>query len=279
VQNAIEFAPYASALEDEILRLEAHPRRRDGVEVTDATPLALQDVSFAYVPGQPVLDSLRLTIERGETVGIIGPSGGGKSTLVQLLLGLRQPTEGRIVAGDVDLAAVRPAAWAALARLVPQENEVIYGTVADNIRFYRGDASDAEVRSAAERAHLAPQIESLPDGYDTVIGLGAHTLSGGQRQRLGIARALLGDPALLILDEPTSALDPLAERMVLQTLRDIKQFTTMIVVAHRRSTLAICDRVVRIEGGRLTEVDDREVLADAVGAPGEDLAFPEDEAT
>jgi ATP-binding cassette subfamily B protein len=259
--------------------LESQPRRRDGVEATDATPLALQDVSFEYVPGRPVLESLRLTVHRGETVGIIGPSGGGKSTLVQLLLGLRQPTAGRIVAGGVDLAAVRPASWAALTRLVPQDNEVIYGSVADNIRFYRSDATDAAVRSAAERAHLAPQIEALPEGYDTMIGLGAHTLSGGQRQRLGIARALLGDPALLILDEPTSALDPLAERMVLQTLRDIKASTTMILVAHRRSTLAICDRVVRIHEGTLTEVLDREELLDAVGSMPEEPPFPSGDAS
>jgi ABC-type bacteriocin/lantibiotic exporter with double-glycine peptidase domain len=136
---------------------------------------------------------------------------------------------------------------------VPQDNELIYGSVADNIRFYRSGYDDAAVRSAAERAHLSAQIEALPHGYDTVIGVGAHLLSGGQRQRLGIARALLGDPALLILDEPTSALDPLAERMVLQTLRDLRGSTTMVVIAHRQSTLDVCDRVVRLEDGALTD--------------------------
>jgi ATP-binding cassette subfamily B protein len=255
-QNSIEFAPYAAAIEDEIVRLEARPRRRDGIDAVAATPVQLTNVSFSYVPGQPVLRSVDLTIATGETLGVIGPSGGGKTTLIQLLLALSQPTEGQVLAAGVDLARIRPAAWAALTRLVPQDNELIYGTVADNIRFYRDGFSDSDVRSAAVRAHLSTQIEVLPDGYETVIGVGAHMLSGGQRQRLGIARALLGDPALLILDEPTSALDPLAERMVLQTLRDLRSSTTMVVVAHRRSTLEICDRVVRLDDGTLTDVTD-----------------------
>jgi ABC-type multidrug transport system fused ATPase/permease subunit len=258
VQNGIEFAPYAAAIEDEIDRLESNPRRRDGIEAVAATPVELAGVSFSYVPGRPVLGSVDLEIATGETLGVIGPSGGGKTTLVQLLLALCQPSEGRILAAGVDLATVRPSSWAALTRLVPQDNELVYGTVADNIRFYRGGFSDAAVQSAAARAHLSTQIESLPDAYETVIGQGAHIFSGGQRQRLGIARALLGDPDLLILDEPTSALDPLAERMVLQTLRELRSSTTMVIVAHRRSTLEICDRVVRIEDGTLTDVTDSE---------------------
>jgi ABC-type multidrug transport system fused ATPase/permease subunit len=256
VQNGIEFAPYAEAMEEEIVRLESHPRRRDGIDVVEATPLILRDVSFSYVPGQPVLRSVDLTITTGESLGVIGPSGGGKTTLVQLLLGLRQPTEGRVLAAGTDLARVRPSTWAERVALVPQDNEVIYGTVADNIRFFRSGSSDEAVRAAAVRAHLHDQIEAMPNGYDTVIGPGAHMLSGGQRQRLGIARALLGDPAVLILDEPTSALDPLAERMVLQTLRDLRSSTTMVVIAHRGSTLELCDRVVSIDDGTLTELTD-----------------------
>ncbi len=266
VQNGIEFAPYAVAMEEEIERLDAHPRRRDGIDVVEATPITLRDVSFAYVPGHPVLHSVDLTITTGESLGVIGPSGGGKTTLVQLLLGLRQPTEGRVLAGGTDLARVRPSTWAERVALVPQDNEIIYGTVADNIRFFRERFSDAAVRAAAVRAHLHDQIEAMSDGYDTVIGPGAHTLSGGQRQRLGIARALLGDPALLILDEPTSALDPLAERMVLQTLRDLRSTTTMVVVAHRGSTLEVCDRVVSIDDGTLTKLTDESEPLVAQGA-------------
>jgi ABC-type multidrug transport system fused ATPase/permease subunit len=259
VQNSIEFAPYAAAIEDEIARLESLPRRTEGIEAVTATPITLRNVSFAYVAGRPVLQSVDLTIAAGESLGVIGPSGGGKTTLVQLLLALRQPTDGQILAAGVDLARIRPSAWAARTALVPQDNEIIYGTVADNIRFYRRDFSDAAVRSAAVRAHLHDQIEALPDGYDTVIGVGAHVLSGGQRQRLGIARALLGDPAILILDEPTSALDPLSERMVLQTLSDLRGSTTMVVIAHGKSTLEICDRVVRLEAGNLTELTPTEI--------------------
>ncbi len=271
VQNSIEFAPYAAAIEDEIARLESLPRRTEGIEAVTATPITLRNVSFAYVAGRPVLQSVDLTIAAGESLGVIGPSGGGKTTLVQLLLALRQPTDGQILAAGVDLARIRPSAWAARTALVPQDNEIIYGTVADNIRFYRRDFSDAAVRSAAVRAHLHDQIEALPDGYDTVIGVGAHVLSGGQRQRLGIARALLGDPAILILDEPTSALDPLAERMVLQTLSDLRGSTTMVVVAHGKSTLEICDRVVRLEAGNLTELtptEDREQPSEPRATPG-----------
>ncbi len=262
VQNSIEFAPYAATIEDEIVRLESVPRRTDGIDAVAATPITLRDVSFSYVPGRPVLESVDLTIATGESLGVIGPSGGGKTTLVQLLLGLRQPSEGQILAAGVDLALIRPSAWAARISLVPQDNEIIYGTVAENIRFYRPDFPDAAVHSAAVRAHLHDQIEAMPNGYDTVIGVGAHILSGGQRQRLGIARALLDDPEILILDEPTSALDPLAERMVLQTLRDLRSTTTMVVVTHGRSTLDICDRVVRLDGGALNELTDDAVASD-----------------
>jgi ABC-type multidrug transport system fused ATPase/permease subunit len=254
VQNSIEFAPYADAINREIERLEAHPRRRTGIDPVAATPVELQHVTFAYKTGRPVLRDVDLTIRTGESLGVVGPSGGGKSTLVQLLLDLRAPTEGRVLAAGVDLAAIRPAAWAACTGLVPQQNEIVFGTVAENIRFFRDGFTADQVRSAAARAGLADQVEALEDGYQTVIGAGAHVLSGGQRQRLGIARALLGDPELLILDEPTSALDPLAERMVLQTLRNLRGTTTMIVVAHRRSTLEICDRVVHVEDGLVTPV-------------------------
>ncbi len=267
VQNSIEFAPYADAINREIERLESHPRRLTGTDPEAATPLELQQVSFSYKPGRPVLRDVDLTIRTGESLGVVGPSGGGKSTLVQLLLDLRSPTEGRILAAGVDLAAIRPGAWAACTGLVPQQNEIVYGTVAENIRFFRDGCSDADVQSAAARAGLAEQIESLEHGYDTVIGAGAHVLSGGQRQRLGIARALLGDPELLILDEPTSALDPLAERMVLQTLRNLRGTTTMVVVAHRPSTLEICDRVVHVEDGIVAEAGGQESAHPATPAP------------
>ncbi|MGZ4759004.1 MAG: ATP-binding cassette domain-containing protein, partial [Acidimicrobiales bacterium] len=159
-------------------------------------------------------------------------------------------SKGTILVGSVDLADVDPRSWSRLTAFVPQENKLILATVADNIRFFRPGFSLEQVEAAARAAHLHDEITELPEGYLTLIGPSARGLSGGQRQRLGIARALLGSPELLVLDEPTSALDSRSEELIRVTLSELKGSTSVLLVAHRPATLEVCDRVLRIEHGR-----------------------------
>lgn len=254
VQASNETAPFLETIEKELAVLRAAEVDRGGVEVGEPSPLVFHDVRFAYDTGNPVLRGVSFDIRAGESIGIVGPSGAGKSTLVQLLLRLRRPSSGTITAGGLPLDTIGLEHWYRSVAYVPQDNKLLSGTVADNIRFFRPGLGDAQVREAAQRAHLAAEIEALPDGYDTVIGPGARDLSGGQRQRLGIARALAGDPKLIILDEPTSALDARSEQLVAQTLADLRGRVTTVIVAHRPATTAICDRIFRIEGGQAVQV-------------------------
>jgi ATP-binding cassette, subfamily B, bacterial len=264
-----EVLPYVLAIEVELAELEAN-RAVTGVTPLDhLTRLSFESVSFEYLADQPVLVDVELAIDQGEAVGFVGPSGGGKSTLTQLLLQLRRPTTGRIAVGGaqpegVGLDDVSPASWARLVGLVPQDNQLISGTVADNIRFYRAEFTLDQVTTAGRAAHLHDEIEALPDGYQTRIGPGARNLSGGQRQRLGIARALLGQPEMLVLDEPTSALDQRSEQLIQRTLQELKGTTTLVIVAHRPATLEVCDRILRVQDHHVTEVglaDGRAALA------------------
>lgn len=255
MQAIVQNYPYVDDLENEIVQLNGHPMPLGSVPLERVDVVRLDDVGFEYVPGQPVLNHVDMTIRQGEAVGIVGPSGGGKSTLSQLLMGLRSPTSGRVSIGDVDLNDATVSSWGRLAALVPQDNSLIRASVADNIRFFRPDFTDLEVAEAARAAHLHDDIvNQLPDGYETLIGPGERQLSGGQRQRLGIARALLGQPSILVLDEPTSALDEYSENLIRQTLQELKGTRTLIIIAHRPSTLRVCDRVFRVEHGVVAEL-------------------------
>jgi ATP-binding cassette subfamily B protein len=211
-----------------------------------------RDVSFAYEAGNPVLRSVSFEAHVGECIGIVGPSGAGKSTLVQILLRLRTPDAGRYLVNGADAVSYRAADFARQVAFVPQEPRLLPGAVADNIRFLRDGIDDAAVLRAAEMAHLHDDVSAWPGGYGRRVGEGADDVSGGQKQRLALARALAGDPSLLILDEPTSALDARSDELVRQTLAEIKGRLTMFVVAHRLSTLDVCDRIMVIEHGRVT---------------------------
>lgn len=255
IQSIFQYYPLVDGLEAEIADLNDHPMPHGTIDVTSIGTIRFDHVSFHYVPGQPVLHDVTLQIDEGEAIGIVGPSGGGKSTLSQLLTGLRSPTGGRIMVGDVDLHDATVRSWAHLMAVVPQDNALIRASVADNIRFFRSDFGDDDVRNAARAAHLHHDIvNQLPGEYETTIGPGERELSGGQRQRLGIARALLGRPRLLVLDEPTSALDAHSEELIRQTLEELKGTTTLVVIAHRPSTLRICDRVFHVENGSVHEI-------------------------
>lgn len=225
-----------------------------------AAPLVGTDISFAYQPDRPALADVSFQIEKGEAVGIIGPSGAGKSTLAQLLLGLREPDTGVITAGGVDLREIDRGWWTSRVCLVAQDALLITGTVAENIRFFRPNISDDDLVAAARRAHLLADIEALPEGFATFLGERGAGLSGGQRQRLSIARALAGRPEILVLDEPTSALDGASEAAIRDTLIGLAGSVTLVLIAHRMSTLEVCERIMVVQGGRITGFDRPEAL-------------------
>jgi ATP-binding cassette, subfamily B, bacterial len=180
----------------------------DGAErPDDVGRIEADDVGFAYRTGTPVLGGMTFTIDPGEVIGVIGPSGAGKSTLVQLLLGLREPTAGSIRVDGIELRSVDRRHWTSRTAFVAQDAQLITGTVAENIRFFRDGIDDVAMKEACAMANVLADIERLPQGFDTHLGQRGSQLSGGQRQRLSIARALAGRPRLLVLDEPTSALD------------------------------------------------------------------------
>jgi ABC-type multidrug transport system fused ATPase/permease subunit len=215
----------------------------------------MERVSFAYKQDEPVLRDISFTIRPHEVIGVVGPSGAGKSTLVQLLLGLRDPDEGRVLAEGREISSFDRAEWARKVTFVPQAAHLIAGTIADNIRFLRDDVSQEDVERAARLAHLHDDVCGFPDGYDRQVGEHGGQLSGGQQQRLCIARALVENPDLLILDEPTSALDVRSEHLIRTTLLELKERMTVIVIAHRLSTLTICDRIMVIKDGELKAFD------------------------
>jgi ATP-binding cassette subfamily B protein len=215
--------------------------------------VAFERVSFAYPtrPGQSALDGISFAVRPGETVAIVGPSGAGKTSLFQLLLRFYDPQSGRVTLDGVDIARVDPATLRARLGLVAQEPTIFSTTAAENIRYGRPDATDAEVRAAAEAAAAHGFISALPDGYATHLGARGVTLSGGQRQRIAIARAILRDPPVLLLDEATSALDAESEQAVQRALERLAEGRTTLVVAHRLATVRRADRILVMDGGRI----------------------------
>lgn len=252
--------PFLEQLDATVAHYRATAATRGSRVLHSIGDIAADDVGFAYSPDLPVLRDVSFRIARGEIVGVIGPSGAGKSTLVQLLLGLREPTSGSITVGEVSLTEIDRNWWTHAVSFVPQDPHLFTGTVAENIRFFRDGITDDQVVRAAQMANVAADIEALPNGYATHLGERGVQLSGGQRQRLSIARALVGDPHLLVLDEPTSALDVHSESLIRRTVADLRGRVTVIVIAHRMSTLDMCDRLMVIEGGRLMAFDPPERL-------------------
>jgi ATP-binding cassette subfamily B protein len=256
-------APMIDELGRQLAVLESG-RRRDGERpVGTVGAITADHVSFSYVEGQRVLHDVSFTIEPREIVGIVGPSGGGKSTLVQLLLGLQDPLEGQIRAGGREISSFDRAEWTRKVTFVPQEPQLIAGTIAENIRFLRDHVTDGEVERAARLANLHDEITQFPEGYGREVGdVGSH-LSGGQKQRLCIARALVERPDLLILDEPTSALDVRSDHLIRATLQMLQESMTVVIIAHRLSTLDICDRLMVIQDGHLMGFDKPALLAES----------------
>jgi subfamily B ATP-binding cassette protein MsbA len=213
--------------------------------------IAFEGVSFAYPHRPPALHQVSLRIAAGETVAITGANGAGKSTLAQLLLRLHEPGEGRITIDGIDIAAVSLASLRQQIGVVPQNVLLFNDSVRHNIVYGRPDATDAEVEAAARAACAHDFIASLPHGYDTVVGDRGVRLSGGQQQRLALARALLKDPRILILDEATAMFDPEGELEFLEACRDLLEARTVLLITHRPAPLAIADRNIRLDGGRI----------------------------
>ena len=247
--------------------METTPELEDHVESVPLTAvpetIELEDVSFAY-DGRPVLDSISATFRRGETIGIVGPSGAGKTTLVALMLRLYDPQRGRILFDGVDLRRIRHADLMARSAIVLQEPFLFLDTIENNIRIARPDASREDVIAAARAANVHDEIEGMEQGYLTMVGRKreARGVSTGQKQRICIAAALLKNAPLLFLDEATSSLDSVSERKLQTALDRLMQGRTTFIIAHRLSTLRSADRILVIDQGRMVGLGTHEELLD-----------------
>lgn len=215
--------------------------------------LELQNVSFHYDENEPTLSSVSFSVKEGEMVGLIGPSGAGKTTLVDILLRLLRPKKGRVLIDGENIEEIYLGEWRKNIGYVSQDIFLINDTIANNITFYDESISREGMIDAAVTANIHEFIETLPEGYDTVVGERGTRLSGGQRQRIVLARVLARRPRILILDEATSALDNESEALIQKAIEKLKGTTTVIVIAHRLSTVMISDKLVVLENGKLIE--------------------------
>ena len=221
----------------------------------------VRDISFRHSPAQPLLfDRFSLAVAAGTKLGLVGRSGGGKTTITRLLLRFKDVERGQILVGGQSIADVSQSSLREVIAYVPQDPAMFHRTIADNIRFARPEATDEEVRRAAALAHAAEFVQSLPDGYDTLVGERGIKLSGGQRQRIAIARAILKDAPILILDEATSSLDSESEALIQDALWTLMAGRTAIVIAHRLSTVRRMDSLVVLDAGRIVEQGSHENL-------------------
>lgn len=251
----------------EKLDLTPKVKEKPGARVVKSLRRALEyrDVSFSYIPGEPVLKNICFTVERGEVVALVGPSGGGKSTLIDLLPRFYDPQSGGVYIDGVDVRDVTLDSLRSLLGVVTQETYLFNDTIAANIGYGVGTYSHSELVAAAKVANAHEFIEDCPAGYQTVIGNRGVRLSGGQRQRLAIARALMRNPEILIFDEATSALDTESEHQVQSAIDRVMENRTALVVAHRLSTIRKADRILVIAGGEIVESGGHDELCAANG--------------
>ena len=244
--------------------LDTRPEISDRTDAVDIPHIKgrvqVSHVSFAYDPRQPVLSDLSFDVQPGEMVALVGPTGSGKTTLINLVHRFYDPLEGTITIDGHDLRSVRLESLYRQIALVPQETILFGGTILDNIRYGRDGAADADVIAASKAANAHDFIGAMPDGYQTIVGEKGVNLSGGQRQRLAIARAVLKNPRILILDEATSALDAESERLVQEALDRLMAGRTSFVIAHRLTTIQRANRILVLQKGRIAEDGTHEQL-------------------
>ena len=239
--------------------------------------VVFDDVGFGYLRSEPVLDGFSLRVAPGEVVALVGASGSGKSTVSLLLPRFYDPQSGRITLDGVDVRDLELASLRSHLGVVFEESFLFSETIRENLSYGRPDASDADIVRAARWAQADRFIQALPDGYDTVVGERGLTLSGGQRQRIALARALLTDPQVLLLDDATSSIDVRTEEEIHDTLRQVMEGRTTILVAHRRSTLNLADRIVVLDGGRVVDSGTHDELVERSRLYRQLLGGPEDD--
>jgi len=239
----------------------ASRRAGETVELRLDRPIALDGVSFAYPNGHLALKRISCTIEAGVATALLGESGSGKSTLINLLCGLIEPQAGDIRLGDDPISRFDPSHWRSRIAVAGQDNELIAGTIAENIAYGRPEADQAEIEAVARAAGADGFIAALPQGYDTPVTLQGLNLSGGQRQRIGVARALLRNPDVLIFDEATSAVDALSDQEIVKLASEHHHFRTLLVISHRKTTIAACQRGIVLQEGKVVEAGPLDDLA------------------
>jgi ATP-binding cassette subfamily B protein len=243
--------------------IDTEPSLTDGTKELPADAPAtveFDDVSFGYDDDRPVLDGLSFTIRPGETLAVVGSSGSGKSTVSLLLPRFYDVTRGAVLVGGHDVRELTLDSLRAAIGLVPEDSFLFSDTVRNNIAYGRPDATDEEIEAAARAAQADRFVAELPDGYDTTVGEHGLTLSGGQRQRVALARAILSDPRLLVLDDATSAVDARVEHEIHEALKHVMRGRTTLLIAHRRSTLNLADRIAVLDGGRLADIGTHDEL-------------------
>jgi ATP-binding cassette subfamily B protein len=254
--TTLQKAVGASARITEVLEAEPQLRElRHPLELPQPVrgDVRIESVQFGHEDERPVLEGLDLHVAAGDSVALVGATGSGKSTIAGLLARLYDPDEGTVRLDGHDVRELRLSDVRRSVALVFEETFLFTDTVRENIRFARREASDEDVERAARLAGAAEFIAELPDGYDTVLGERGYSLSGGQRQRIAIARAILADPAVLVLDDATSAVDATKEHEIRAALKTVMEGRTTLVIAHRPATIALADRVAVLEGGRIVE--------------------------
>lgn len=249
--------------------LDSHPEVTDAPNAATLPPVTdhvcIERVYFAYDARQPVLSNVSFEAKPGELIAIVGPTGAGKTTIINLLHRFYDPTEGRVTVDGHDLRQVTLDSWYRQIALVPQETILFGGTILDNIRYGNSRAGETDVIEASRAAHAHEFITNFPDQYQTIVGEKGINLSGGQRQRIAIARAILKQPRILLLDEATSALDSESERLVQDAIEQLMKGRTTFVVAHRLTTIQRADRIIVLNKGEVAEAGAHQALMDRKG--------------